>query len=215
MICSQLLRCSDTSTGNTVALNQDIGYLLLGFLDGLNAINFMDAVDGSEQFRTIQITEERIFTKLFTQFAKKERIRVSVPYLHLYLDTCSIDDDGYLCPDRYDHGAPPVMRLFIHPMFTLEAFKHVCCTYRTPSFQCYARLLPLNTHSYAGNLILADYFLHKHSVGQSRQLNVHERGLFKSAYFFIRESYLTRENAAVSRQTERRSKARLARRDIE
>lgn len=204
MICTQLFRCPETSTGNSVALNQDIGYLLLRFLDGLNAINFMQAVDGSEQFRTIQITEERIFSKLFAQLVKRERTRVSVPYLHLYLDTCSIDEDGYLSPDRYDHGAPPTMRLFIHPAFTSEAFKQVCCTYKTPSFPCYARLLPLNTHSYAGTLILADYFLHKQSIGQSRQLNVHERGLFKGAYFFQCKSYLSRGNAVFRRLVETR-----------
>ena len=209
MICTQLFHRPDTSTGTTVALNQDIGYLLLRYLDGLNAINFMEAVNGSEQFRTIQIIEERIFLKLFTQLINRERIEVSVPYLHLYLDTCSICEDGYLSPDRYDHGAPPVMRLFIHPTFTLEAFKHVCCTYKTPSFQCYARLLPLNTHSYAGNLILADYFLYKHSVGHSRQLNVHERGLFKGVSCFKCESRSTRETAAVRRQVELSRKVRI------
>jgi len=169
----------DDSNEKIVLLNQDIGYLLMKHLNGLDVVNFMEAVNGSEQFSTIEITKEQIFLALFTKFMSKEKIKVVVSYLHCYLDTCSVDDEGYLCPDRYYQGAPPVLRLFVHPSFTVEAFEHLCSTYKTPSFQCYSRLLPLNTYTYVGNLILIDYFKYKDIIGCMRELNEHEQSLFK------------------------------------
>jgi len=167
------------SNKKVVALNQDIGYLLIKYLDGLNVINFMEAVNGSEEFQTIEITEERIFYKMFIKLMKEEKIKITVPYLHFYLDTCFIDVEEYLCPEQYYRGEPPVLRLFIHPTFTVEAFQYLCCTYKTSSFQCYTRLLPFNTHTYVGSLILVDYFNYKNLIGYTRELNTHERNLFK------------------------------------
>ena len=181
----------DGCNERTVLLNQDVGYLLMKHLNGLNVINFMEAVNGSDQFSTIEITEEQIFFALFAKLMQKEKIKVEVPYLHYYLDTCSVDDEGYLCPNRYCQGAPPSLRLFIHPTFTVEAFEHLCLTYKTPSFQCYSRLLPLNTYTYVGNSILIDYFQYKHMIGGTRELNEHETSLFKG--MSVREEWITRE----------------------
>ena len=171
--------CIATSNKRIVLLNPYIGYMFMKYLDGLNVISFMAAVNGTEQFSTIEITDEQIFFKRFMKLMKKEKIKVNVPYLDFYLDTCFIDEQGYLCPERYYGGEPPVLRLFIHPTFTVEAFEHLCCTYKTSSFQCYTRLLSLNTHSYAGNLILVDYFKYKDSIGCTRELNAFEKNLFK------------------------------------
>jgi hypothetical protein len=166
-----------------IANNQCIGYLLIKYLDGLNVINFMEAVNGSEEFQTFEITREKIFYKIFMSLMKDEKIKIDVPYLHFYLDTCFIDEEGYVCPKEYHRGEPPMLRLFIHPTFTVEAFKYFCCTYKTASFQCYSRLLPLNTHTYAGDLIVVDYFTYKHSLGCTRELNVYEESLFKGVIF--------------------------------
>ncbi|CAF1590784.1 unnamed protein product [Rotaria magnacalcarata] len=144
-----------------VALNQDIGYLLLKYLKGLDVISFMEAIDGSEQFNMIEISEDHLFYKVFMKIVKEEKMKVNVPYLHFYLDTCSIDEHGYLYPERYHSGETPILRLFIHPTFTVEAFENLCFTCKTPSFQCYGRLLPLNTYTYVGNFLLLDYFNYK------------------------------------------------------
>ncbi|CAF3422167.1 unnamed protein product [Rotaria sp. Silwood1] len=119
-----------------------------------------------------------------SKLAKEDKVTVNVPYLDFYLETCSFDEMGYLYPDQHHHENAPVLRLFIHPTFTVEAFEKFCCTYKNPSFQCYSRLLPFNTHSYVGSLILVDYFNYKCSIGSSRELNIHEQSLFKECQFF-------------------------------
>ncbi|CAF3472874.1 unnamed protein product [Rotaria sp. Silwood1] len=175
--------CQTVRNEKTVALNQDVGYLLIDYLKGLDVINFMEAANGSEQFKTIEISEYRYY-EIFMKLAKEDKVTVNVPYLDFYLETCSFDEMGYLYPDQHHHENAPVLRLFIHPTFTVEAFEKFCCTYKNPSFQCYSRLLPFNTHSYVGSLILVDYFNYKCSIGSSRELNIHEQSLFKECQFF-------------------------------
>ena len=173
------LNSSDAPNEKIVTLNQDIGYLLLNYLDGLNVIDFMEAVNGSQQFQTVEICSDRAFNKLFRTFHSRRKIVASIRYLHLYLDTCFIDGEGYLSTMQYSRADFPALRLFIHPTFSLEALKGLCCSYKTSAFQCYTRLLPLNTQSYAGNLLLIDYFKHRDSVGCARELNDHERSILK------------------------------------
>lgn len=172
-------KCPNKSKEKIVLLNQDIGYLLIKYLKGLDVINYMEAVNHSEQFQTIEISDEYAFYSIFMKLITGKKIKLSVPYLDFYFVTCSLDEEGYLCPNKYYTGEAPALRLFIHPTFTVEAFEKLCCTYKTPSFQCYSRLLPFNTHTYAGNLILVDYFNYNCSIGYSRNFNVHEKSLFK------------------------------------
>jgi hypothetical protein len=174
MMHSQSFNCSAVQTEKTAVLPSGIGQLLIACLDGLDVINFIEAVNGSEHFQTLDINEEWFFYKIFMKFN-----RTVVPYLHLYLDTCSIDEEGYLRPEKYHQGEPPTLRMFIHPTFTNEAFKQLCRACMTSSFQCYTRLLPFNTHSDVGNLMLIDYFQYKDSFGCNRELNAHEQSLFK------------------------------------
>ena len=179
----------DSAKQKIVPLNQDIAYLLIKYLKGLDAINFMEAVNGSKQFQTVEISEEYVVCKIFTALIKEKRVPLNVPYLDFYLETCSIDAEGYLYPNQYHYGNAPLLRLFIHSIFTLEAFEKLCCAYKTPSFQCYSRLLPFNTHSYVGSLVLVDYFNYRRSIGAQRELNFHEHSLFKGliARFLDRE----------------------------
>lgn len=163
-----------------VFLNQDIGYLLVGYLNGLDAINFMKETSGTEQFHRIEITEDRTFNRLFMKLNGEQKVKVPIPCLDFYLETCGIDSDGYLFPLKHQVGEPPLLRLFIHPTFTTNAFSKLCFTYKTNCFQCYSRLIPLNTHSYVANFFVLDYFEFRNSIGLSRQLNVHEEHLFKS-----------------------------------
>ena len=182
---SHTLKSNDPNKSDqkVVSLNQDIGYLLLKYLKGLDAINFMTVVNGSEQFNIIEISEDHVFYTIFIKLVKKDKIKINIPYLDFYLDTCSINEQGYLYPEQYHVAEAPLLRLFIHPSFTVEAFENLCCAYNTPSFQCYSRLLPLNTYTYAGNMILFDYFNYKSLVGCRRALNAHERSLFKGLNF--------------------------------
>lgn len=179
---------SYVSNEKLVELNQDIGYLLMKYLNGLDVINFMEAINGSKQFGTIEVTEEDVFRKIFMKTLNKEKIQLNIPYLDFYLDHCSIDNQGYLYPTQYHQGEAPVLRTFIHPAFSMDAFKNLCCTYKTASFQCYSRLLPFNTHTYVGYLFLVDYFNTKHLIGCERELNVHERSLFKGLIVSINEN---------------------------
>lgn len=171
--------CADVVDKRIVSLNQDIAYLLIKYLKGLDAINFMEAVNGSQQFQAVEITEEYVFYKIFMALIHEQKVVLNVPYLDFYLETGSVDAEGYLYPNQYHGENPPLLRLFIHSVFTAEAFEQLCCTYKTSSFQCHSRLLPFNTHSYVGALVLVDYFNYKSSIGASRELNFHERNLFK------------------------------------
>ena len=179
MMHSQPFDYSAAQTKKTIVLPSDIGHLLVACLDGLDVINFIEAVKGSEHFQTLDISKEWFFHKIFTKFNSKRKMKTVVPYLHLYLDTCFVDEEGYLRPEKYHQGEPPTLRMFIHPTFTNEAFKQLCRACMTSSFQCYTRLLPFNTHSDVGNLMLIDYFNYKDTFGCNRELNVHERSLFK------------------------------------
>lgn len=174
-----VVKDSILSNDKIVPLNQDIGYLLTTYLDGLDVIRFMEVVNGSEEFNTIEITEEQIFYKIFIKFVNKLKVKADIPYLNPYMDSCFIDEEGYLYPEEHGEKEAPAFRVFIHPTFTIEALKQLCCTYNTSSFQCYTRLLPLNSYSYAGNLILIDYFHFKNSIGCMRDVNVHEKSLLK------------------------------------
>ncbi|CAF3849002.1 unnamed protein product [Rotaria sordida] len=61
------------------------------------------------------------------------------------------------------------------------------------------RLLPLNTHSYVGSLILVDYFNYKWSIGSSRELNIHEQSLFKAiANLLTCQTYQVRTTKKIS-----------------
>ena len=162
-----------------VPLNQDIAYELIKHIKGLDAVNFIEAANGSKQFQTVEVSEECARRTIFTTLLKEKKISVDVPYLDCYLETCFVDAGGYIRPTRYDHRDDPVLRLFIHPIFTAEAFEKLCCAYKTPLFQCYSRLLPFNTHSYVGNLVLVDYFAYRCSIGLARELNSHEQSVFK------------------------------------
>ncbi|CAF1583189.1 unnamed protein product, partial [Adineta steineri] len=161
-----------------VSLNQHIGLLLVDYLQGLDVINYIEAVNGSVQFQNIVVSKHK-FYRIFMELVKKENVTVTMPYLDFYLEECSFTTMGYLYPNHYHHEHAPVMRSFIHSTFTVKALEKLCCTYKHPSFQCYSRLLQFNSQSYAGNLIVLDYFNYKYSTGPSRELNVHEQSLFK------------------------------------
>nr|AEN94420.1 hypothetical protein [Adineta vaga] len=171
--------CTTISHDKIVELNQDIGYMLINKLKGLDAINFMEAINGSDQFGVIEISDDHFFNVIFMKISKKETIKIKMPYCHAYLDSLYIDDEGYLYPQKYRQDEGPPIRMFIHPTFTVDAFENLCFTYKTATFRCYSRLLPFNMHSYVGNLILVDYFNYKDSIGCARELNKYEKYLFK------------------------------------
>ncbi|CAF1131141.1 unnamed protein product [Adineta ricciae] len=173
------LNCTTATHEKIVVLNRDVRYMLINKLKGLDAINFMEAVNRSEQFGVIEINEDHFFNVVFMKISKNKTIKIKMPYHFACLDSLYIDDQGYLYTQKYCQEECPPIRIFIHPTFTVDAFEMLCFTYKTEAFRCHSRLLPFNCHPYVGNLILVDYFNYKDSIGSVRELNKHEKYLFK------------------------------------
>lgn len=176
---NSMLKDENKPEEKIVSLNQDIGYLLIKYLEGSDVINFMEVVNGSEAFSTIEIKEDYVFYKIFMRFFAKENVKLNIPNIEQDLETWTMGTTDYAYPEWFYQEDAPELHLFIRSTFTVEAFKSMCHTYKTESFQCYCRLLSLNMYAYVGDLLLIDYFYHIRSIGCSRELNTHERSLFK------------------------------------
>jgi hypothetical protein len=169
-------------TGNTtVDLNQDVGCYILTFLDGIDAVNFIDAVNDSQQFGSIAKTSDHNFIELIKVFCEHPRIPLSSSVLYLYFtDEYEIVDGRLiLASKRYSDVKQPHERLYIHSCFSIEGFTQLCKVYGTPLFKCFSRLLPLNNVSYNADFGLLNYEWYSHTIGSERILNDHEKKLFK------------------------------------
>ena len=169
-------------TGNKVVqLNQDIGYYLLNFLDGVDACNFLEVVNQSSQFRSIATTSDHTFRALITMFWGHHRILLSRETYGKYLHDCKVVDDKLVfIENRNSSFIQPLQRLFVYRCFSIEGFNKLCKAYRTSLFQCYSRLLPFNTDLYSADFGLLDYELYNETIGLKRDLNDYERKLFRS-----------------------------------
>lgn len=164
-----------------VKLNEVVEYHLLKFLDGIDVTNFIEAVNGSEQFGLIAKTcDVHFYYKLVSVYNKVRRIFLPRESFQYFTEEMEIDEEQLvLIPTRYSSVTQPSERLYIHPSFTQEGFSMLCELYNTPFFKCYCRLLPLNTVSYYANFGLLDYECYRGSLGLKRGLNQHEKKLFK------------------------------------
>jgi hypothetical protein len=144
-----------------VPLNQVIGRHLLTFLYGTDAINFVEAVNDSVHARIC--LPHRLFG--------------------CYLDDCDINEDKLaLVTNRYSTKIQPGIRLIVHPCFSVDGFRKLAKLYKTPLFECYSRLLPLNTVTYSADFGLLNYLLYSRMIGSGRILNDHENKLFQCKY---------------------------------
>jgi len=171
-------------TENTVVeLNQDIGCYLLRFIDGIDATNFIEAVNNSRQFGSIAKASDHHFIEMIKMFCGRQRILLPRVLFGDFENEYEIDDERLIVVSkRYSDVIEPSERLYIHSCFSIEGFTKLCEVYKTPLFSCYSRLLPLNTvcFSYNADFGLLDYEWYGHTIGSERMLNDHERQLFKS-----------------------------------
>jgi len=167
-----------------IAFSEIVGYHLLKFLDGLNAINFIEAVDNSEQFGSIANTSDRHFIRSISVFCNYKRIILPRYLFQSFMGESEIDEEQLvLVSTRYSSFIQPSERLYIHPCFSLEGFSKLCEVYKTSLFKCYCRLLPLNTVWYYADFGLLDYEWYSQTVGLRRVLSSHEKKLFKGKKF--------------------------------
>ena len=180
------------STNKIIQCGEYIGYRLLKFLDGVDAINFIEAVDSSEQFGSIAQVFDDHFITLISRFCNYQRIRLPDIVWHYYRDVGEIDEENFcVIPVRYSFFIQPSERLYIHPCFSLEGFLKLCEMYKTPLFKCYSRLLSLNSVYYNADFGLLDYEWYSQTIGLKRTLNDHEKNLFKSKIFQIKNTHVS------------------------
>ena len=168
------------SKNTIIELNTVVGCHLLKFLDGIDAINFIEAVESSEQFGSIAKTFDHQFTRLISAFCNYQRILLPRVLFECFTGESEIDEERLVVAStRYSSFIQPSERLYIHSCFSLDGFSKLCKVYKTDFFKCYCRLLPLNTVWYHADFGLFDYEWYGHTVGLERILNDHEKKLFK------------------------------------
>lgn len=172
----------NATANDVVELNRDIGYHLMNYLEGIDAANFLEAVNNSSQFRSIATTSDHVFQKLIGRiFRSRQRVILPRRAFECYLNECEVVDDK-LVPLE-EHYAPciqPIQRVFVYACFSTEGFGLLCQAYRTSLFQCYSRLIPFNTDFYCADFGLLDYEIYIRTIGQKRNLNDHEKTYFQS-----------------------------------
>jgi len=170
-------------TENTVVeLNQDVGCYLLRFIDGINAVNFIEAVNNSRPFWSIAKTFNHHFIEIIKTFYGHQRILLPRALFEDFANEYEIDDEQLIVVSkRYSDVTEPSIRLYIHPCFSTEGFTTLCEVYKTSLFSCYSRLLPLNTvcYNYNADFGLLDYEWYGRTIGSERMLNGYEKNLFK------------------------------------
>ena len=165
-----------------VELNQDIGCYLLKFIDGIDAVNLIEAVNDSRQFLSIAKTLDYHFIQIIKTFCGHPRILIPRALFEDFTNEYEIDDKQFLVVSkRYSDVIEPSIRLYIHPCFSTEGFTRLCEVYKTSLFSCYSRLLPLNTvcYNYNADFGLLDYGWYGHTIGAERLLNDYEKKLFR------------------------------------
>ena len=165
----------------TVELNQVVGVHLLSFLEGIDATNFIEAVNDSRQFWCIAKTLDQHFIKLISTFQGQQRILLPRAIFGSYAEQLEIDEENLITFSKwYSCMREPCERLYIHPSFSVQGFAKLCHVYKSSLFKCYSRLIPFNTTWYDADFGLLNYETYGHNSGSERILNDHELNLFKS-----------------------------------
>ena len=166
-----------------VPLNQVIGHHLLSFLEGIDAVNFLAAVDDSEQFGSTAQTSDYAFLQSIKVFRGHGKLFLCRALFEIYQDNYDLDENRWvLVPKHYSPFMQPRVRLFVHPCFSVDGFRILTKCYKTPLFECYCRLLSFNTAIYGADFGLLNYESHIHTALPARTLNNHENKLFKSKF---------------------------------
>ncbi|CAF3044652.1 unnamed protein product [Rotaria socialis] len=178
--------CTKQDGIEVVQLNPVVGCHLLCFLDGLDASNFLEVVNNTNQFYSIAPTSDQIFRQLMQMFCCKQRVLVPRELYEFYSDDFEVMDDRLVVSygDFDTSLIRPIQRVFVHPCFSIEGFGKLCKVYRTAAFQCYSRLIPFNTDFYCADFCLIDYELYHQTIGVERDLNTYENKFFKISTYF-------------------------------
>lgn len=162
-------------------LNPVIGVHILKFLKGIDASNFLEVVNDCGQFLSIASTSDQLFLAIIEKWSGFHKVLLAPDVYEQYLDECEVINDKLVPFEKHNLLViQPIQRLFLYSCFTVEGFEALSQTYRTPLFQCYSRLLSFNTDFSIAEFGLIDYELYTNTLGTPRDLNVHEKKLFKS-----------------------------------
>ena len=111
-----------------VELNHDIGCYLLRFLEGIDATNFIEAVNNTRQLGSIVKTSDYHFIQIIKMFSGHPRILLPRELVEDFGNECKIDDKQLIIAvKRYSDKIEPSRRIYIHPCFSTEGFTKLCC----------------------------------------------------------------------------------------
>lgn len=163
----------------------------MNFLDGIDASNFVEAVNDSNQFASIATTSDHSFIQLIKTLHGNQKVLLPQCLYEHCLDDCEVEGDKLVISDAVDGGyIVPIQRLFVYSCFTVEGFNKLCKTYRTPPFQYYCRLLSFNTDLYSAEFGLVDYPNYCKTIGLERDFNSYENKFFKGTLLTILLHYI-------------------------
>lgn len=174
------------SSTSIVSLNIVVGNRILTFLDGMDAINFIEATNISKEWCSFTLTSDQAFRESMKKFCGQKRILISRTFFTRYEDDYDINENKLvLVSKRYSAVMQPELRLFVHPCFSVDAFRQLAKFFNTPLFKCFLRLLPFNTIQYWADFGLANLISFNRMISSGRMLNEHEKKLFIRMYSLL------------------------------
>ena len=159
---------------------------LLTFLDQLDAINFIEAININEELSSLVTSSDYAFRYSIESFCGHKRIRICPRYFDIYEDNFTIDETNLvLISKRYSDVVLPELRLFVHPCFSVDAFRQLAKFYNAQFFKCFVRLLPFNTIRYSSDFGLVNVISFNRAISSGRILNEHEKKLFQRMHSLL------------------------------
>ena len=121
---------------NTVVeLKHDIGCYLLRFLEGIDATNFIEAVNNTRQFSSIAKTSDYHFMQIIKMFSDHPRVLLPRELVEDFGNECEADDKQHtIVAKHYSDKIEPSRRIYIHPCFSTEGFTKFCEAYDSSLF---------------------------------------------------------------------------------
>ncbi len=94
---------------NTVVeLNQEVGCYLLRFIDGIDAVNFIEAVNDSRQFWSVAKTSDYHFIQNIKAFCGRPKILLPRALFEDFTNEYEIDDEQFMvASNRYSDVIEP------------------------------------------------------------------------------------------------------------
>ncbi|CAF1071091.1 unnamed protein product [Adineta ricciae] len=168
-----------------MSLNHVTANRLLTFINGVDVINFIEAMNISKVLCSLAPTSDRAFRESIKRLSGHKRILIDRTNFNRYEGDYDFDENKLvLVSKRYSDVAQPEFRLFIHPCFSIDAFRQLAKFYNAALFKCFVRLLPLNTKQYCADFGLVSFISFNRTISLGRMLNEHEKKLFTHNKYF-------------------------------